>query len=410
MYRPQLTALLLAATIPAAAQHTLRGRVLEGESPVGYATTVLLRDGRQAAGTTTDDAGGFVLTADTGRYTLVLRHVAYRPFEQEVCVAAADTDLGDLPLAPLGISEVTVTAETVTRQADRFVVSIGNTPALAGQDGTELLARAPGVWLGDNGISINGAGGTKVYVDGRELKGSAEETTTYLRSLTAADIARIEVMPLAGTEFAADTRGGAILITLRRRRDGGMDGNLQFSTVQSNRIAGYTPSGRIGIRTGRWTLTASGSGSFTPVAESRFTETREQAGQPLPFAGRSDSKSRTNYGRGHFSAVFDPTPKHTAGFDIEYTERSTHMPTLSRTTLGQTQSDSRYRQHMDGNTLTATANYIWKIDTLGSQFKLIADYTRYTSDGDNSYHTTPAHPEPCATRSTNPPRVPYTTS
>lgn len=392
MYRPLLTALLLAATIPAAAQHTLRGRALEGGSPVGYATAVLLRDGRQAAGTTTDDAGGFVLTADTGRYTLVLRHVAYRPFEQEVCVAAADTDLGDLPLAPLGISEVTVTAETVTRQADRFVVSIGNTPALAGQDGTELLARAPGVWLGEDGISINGAGGTKVYVDGRELKGSAEETTSYLRSLTAADIARIEVVPLAGAEFAADSRGGVILITLRRRRDGGMDGNLQFSTVQSNRIAGYTPTGRIGIRAGRWTLTASGSGSFTPVAQSRFTETRGQAGQPLPFACRSDSKSRTNYGRGHFSAVFDPTPKHTAGFDIEYTERSTHMPTLSRTTLGQTQSDSRYRQHMGGNTLTATANYIWKIDTLGSQFKLIADYTRYTAHGDNSYHTTTCAP------------------
>ena len=126
MYRPLLTALLLAATIPAAAQHTLRGRALEGGSPVGYATAVLLRDGRQAAGTTTDDAGSFVLTADTGRYTLVLRHVAYRPFEQEVCVAAADTDLGDLPLTPLGISEVTVTAETITRQADRFVVNIGD--------------------------------------------------------------------------------------------------------------------------------------------------------------------------------------------------------------------------------------------------------------------------------------------
>lgn len=47
---------------------------------------------------------------------------------------------------------------------------------------------------------------------------------------------------------------------------------------------------------------------------------------------------------------------------------------------------------MDGNTLTATANYIWKIDTLGSQFKLIADYTRYTSHGDNSYHTTTSAP------------------
>ena len=391
MYRPLLTALLLAASIPATAQHILRGRALEGESPVGYATAVLLHDGRQAAGTTTDDAGRFALTADTGRYTLVLRHVAYRSLEQEIRITR-DTDLGELALTPLDIREVTVTAETITRQADRFVVNINDTAALAGQDGTELLARAPGVWLGEDGISINGAGGTKVYVDGRELKGSAEETTSYLRSLTAADIARIEVVPLAGAEFTADSRGGVILITLRRRRDGGMDGNLQFSTVQSNRITGYTPTGRIGIRTGRWTLTASGSGSFTPVAQSRFTETRGQAGQPLPFAGRSDSKSRTNYGRGHFSAVFDPTPKHTAGFDIEYTERSTHMPTLSRTTLGQTQSDSRYRQHMDGNTLTATANYIWKIDTLGSQFKLIADYTRYTSDGDNSYHTTTCAP------------------
>ncbi len=47
---------------------------------------------------------------------------------------------------------------------------------------------------------------------------------------------------------------------------------------------------------------------------------------------------------------------------------------------------------MGGNTLTATANYIWKIDTLGSQFKLIADYTRYTSHGDNSYHTTTCAP------------------
>ena len=284
MYRPLLTALLLAASIPATAQHILRGRALEGESPVGYATAVLLHDGRQAAGTTTDDAGRFALTADTGRYTLVLRHVAYRSLEQEIRITR-DTDLGELALTPLDIREVTVTAETITRQADRFVVNINDTAALAGQDGTELLARAPGVWLGEDGISINGAGGTKVYVDGRELKGSAEETTSYLRSLTAADIARIEVVPLAGAEFTADSRGGVILITLRRRRDGGMDGNLQFSTVQSNRITGYTPTGRIGIRTGRWTLTASGSGSFTPVAQSRFTETRGQAGQPLPFAG-----------------------------------------------------------------------------------------------------------------------------
>lgn len=248
MLRSLLYALLLAATVPATAQHTVRGRVLDAETPVGYATAVLLRDGRQAAGTTTDPAGRFAFPVDTGHYVLVLRHVSYQLFETAVQVGTDDTDLGDLRLAPLGIREVTVTAETVTRQADRFVVTVGDTPALAGQDGTELLARAPGVWLGDDGISINGAAGAKVYVDGRELKGAAEETTSYLRSLTAADIARIEVVPLAGAEFAADTRGGAILITLRRRRDDGMDGNVQFSTTQGSLLAAYAPSGRIAVR------------------------------------------------------------------------------------------------------------------------------------------------------------------
>lgn len=392
MLRSLLYALLLAATLPASAQHTVRGRALDGQNPVGYATAVLLRDGRQAAGTTTDEAGRFALPADTGHYVLVLRHVSYQPFVTAVQVGTDNADPGDLHLVPLGIREVTVTAETVTRQADRFVVTVGDTPALAGQDGTELLARAPGVWLGDDGISINGAAGAKVYVDGRELKGTAEQTTSYLRSLTAADIARIEVVPLAGAEFAADTRGGAILITLRRRRDDGMDGNVQFSTTQGSLLAAYAPSGRIAVRTGRWTLSASGSGTFTPTAESRFTETREQAGVRLPFAGRSDAKSRADYGRGHLSAIFDPTPAHTVGLDVEYSGRSTHMPTLARTTLGQTASDSRYRQHIGGNTLTATANYIRKIDTLGSQFKVIADYTRYTSDGDNRYETTTAAP------------------
>lgn len=385
--------LLFAAALPAAAQRLVRGRVSDGTAPVGCATVVLLRDGRQAAGTTTDQAGRFAVQADTGRYTLTLRHVSYQPLEQPVGAGAVDVELGDLPLRPVGIGEVTVTAETVTREADRFVVHVGDSPAFAGQDGAELLARAPGVWISDNSITINGAGGAKVYVDGRELKGSAEETASFLRSLTAADIARIEVVPLAGAEFAADARGGVILITLRRNRNDGLDGSLQTATTQGGYIANYAPSGRIGIRTGRWTLNASASGAFAPRNDSRFTETRSYNGACVPFSGTSDADGHGNYGRGHIAAIFDPGPRHTVGLDLEYADRSSRIPTLARTVLGETASVSRYRQHGGGKTLTATVNYIWKIDTLGSQFKLIADYTRHTADGENVYRTTIAAPD-----------------
>lgn len=385
--RVLLTLLLAAVITPAAARGPLRGRVADGDNPVGYATVVLLRDGRQAGGATTGSDGRFTLEADTGRYTIVVRHVAYKPLEKELHAGPGAIDLGVLRLEPAGIGAVTVTGSAITRQADRFVVSVGDTPAFAGLDAAELLAKAPGVWLSDKGISINGADGTKVLVDGRELKGPAAEIASYLHSLTSADIARIEVVPQAGAEFAADTRGGVILITLRRRRNNGIDGNLQALTSQGNLLSVYTPSARIAIRTGRWTLDASGSGSLSPRAESRYTETRSYRAAHVPFWSTSDARSRSDFGRGRFSALYDPAPHHTIGFDVEYTGRSNRIPTLADTRFGDTRSESRYRQHLSSATLTTTANYIWKIDTLGSQFKFIADYTRYTSDGDNLFHT-----------------------
>lgn len=58
----------------------------------------------------------------------------------------------------------------------------------AGKDGTELLSQAPGVWLSDETISINGAQGTKVFVDDREIRLTGEELLAYLRSLKSEDI------------------------------------------------------------------------------------------------------------------------------------------------------------------------------------------------------------------------------
>ena len=56
------------------------------------------------------------------------------------------------------------------------------------------------------GVTQSGGTANSVFGD-YGITIAAKTGTTYLRSLTAADIARIEVMPLAGTEFAAATRG-----------------------------------------------------------------------------------------------------------------------------------------------------------------------------------------------------------
>lgn len=385
--RPALLIALLLTAAPAVAQRTLTGRVAADAVPVRFATVVLLRDGRQAAGTTTDSLGGFLLRIDTGRCTLQVHHVGFRPLEREVQAGSGDLDLGTLSMERTGIEAVRIEAHALRRQGDRFVIDVRDIPSLAGRDGADLLMQSPGVRLGDEGISINGASGTQVYVDGRKLRGDTEQIAAYLRSLDAAQIARIEVVPQAGAEFAADARGGVILITLRRQRDDGMQGSVRFAATQGDRLGSYAPSGRIGVHAGRWTLDASAAGSFSPQAGSRFTETREYAAQHAPFAGTSDAAGRSGYGRGTLSLLCDPSPSHAFGISAEYAARSMHLPTEALTVAGHEASMSRYGQHIAGGTFTAAVNYRWKIDTLGSHLLLAADYTRHAADGDNDYAT-----------------------
>lgn len=78
------------------------------------------------------------------------------------------------------LQEVVVRTSPVKRKADRFILSV---PPAQNKDGVELLQQAPGVWLSDERISINGSSGTKVFVDNREIKLTGEMLIGYLRSL-----------------------------------------------------------------------------------------------------------------------------------------------------------------------------------------------------------------------------------
>ena len=57
---------------------------------------------------------------------------------------------------------------------------------------------------------------------------------TYLRSLRADDIQKIEVVPTTGADYDADSSGGIIRITLRKRRENGVEGSLSADS----RLAG----------------------------------------------------------------------------------------------------------------------------------------------------------------------------
>lgn len=203
---------------------------------VEYATVVLLKGSDQVAGMATDDTGRFVLKVPSGEYTLSVQYLGFDPVVRQVRVEE-NNDLGEIVMksSTTRIEGVVVKAQLIRREADRFVVDVANAPAAIGKDGIELLERAPGVWIDDEKISINGKSGSKVYVNDRELRMEPELLLTYLRSLRAEEIQKIEVVPTTGADYDADSSGGIIRITLRKRRENGLDGSLSMRTTQNAR-------------------------------------------------------------------------------------------------------------------------------------------------------------------------------
>ena len=146
----------------------LQGCVKDAQGePVEFATAILLQAGAQVSGAVTDSLGCFALEAAPGHYELHVQYVGYEPILQEVDVPHEGTLELRFATSQVALGEVVVRATQIERKGDRFVLSV---LPQTGKDGSELLREAPGVWLSNNGLSINGASGTKVFVDEREVR------------------------------------------------------------------------------------------------------------------------------------------------------------------------------------------------------------------------------------------------
>ena len=387
--------ILLIVTLAVAAASALAarlcpavGRVVDEQGkPVEYATVVLLKGDQQVVGMATDAEGRFELKAAPGEYTLQIQYLGLDPVKRVVRVEQ-NNNLGDIVMrnSATQIEDVVVSAQLVRREADRFVVDVANAPSAIGKDGIELLEHAPGVWIDGEKISINGKSGSKVYVNDRELRMDNEQLLTYLRSLRAEEIQKIEVVPTTGADYDADSSAGIIRITLKKRRENGLNGSVALNTSQSSYTGTYSPSANINLHSGRLDVYASAWG-YLGKNEMISTENTSYNSADKSLKARSEATNNDrNYGI-NAGSVFEIDAKNSVGAEFEYWRNGSWGPTDTSTDLGDerltTNTRSRFDNHNYGNNYTVTFNYIHKLDTLGSTLKLLADYTRRDADSGN---------------------------
>ena len=360
---------------------------------VAYATVIAMRDGRQAAGTTTDDNGAFSLSLPDGDYKFVFEFLGYKSEEREISVAGV-VDLGVIVLESdaINIDGVEVTTQIIRREADRFVVDVANMPASIGKDGVELLQTSPGVFINDDKISINGQTGTKVYVNDREVKYTGDRLLNYLRGLKSENIQKIEVVPVTGADYDADSSAGVIKITLKQKRDDGFMGTAGFRADVNDLRQSYTPSANFDYRTGKWTLSASGYCYYSKGSSYADDST------VYPF---NDNKliSKTSVKGGNLwynakaGAIYEINDRHSIGAEVEYNGGGDDAPTITSSRFYNAEplyideSNGRYTQINNSSSVAARFNYIVRLDSLGSMVKVLADYTHQQSGSDHDYST-----------------------
>ncbi len=362
---------------------SIRGRVISDQGePISYATVVLSLDGDQVAGVASDEDGRFDLEVAQGEYDLMISYVGFCDYNIEV---SADCDLGDITLESdaTQIENVVVTSNFIRREADRFVVDVANAPSSIGQDGEALLRSAPGVWINDDEISIYGNSNPKIFVNDRELKLSSEQIMIYIRSLKSEDVRRIEVIPQSGAEYDASSSSGVIMIYLRRMSERGMIGTISMSGSYSDNLVKYSPSARLNFQSQKLTLNGSAWYNHYDI-DSQSESSTIYSDLDTSLYESSTIESRDDSFGGRLEAIYSINDRHSIGAEISYISKAEANLTQSNSSIAvgsiEALSDSEYDADEVSENISATFNYIYKLDSLGSKIKLLADYNNHWSD------------------------------
>ena len=202
--------------------------------PASYVAVILLtQDSTIAKTEVSGPDGSFNFRIKEGNYKLTTSSLQFQriPTKSVVVVAGETKNLGTITLesSVTQLKEVQVTAvrEMVEVHPDKTVFNIQGTVNSAGNDGIDLLSKAPGITLDNNeNLIVMGKSGVTVYIDGKRSQLRGDDLLAMLRSLRSENIDAIEIITNPSSKYDAEGNAGIINIRLKRDQNLGWNGSV----------------------------------------------------------------------------------------------------------------------------------------------------------------------------------------
>ena len=214
------------------------------------------------AGAIAKDDGSFIVpNLRPGVFTIRVVYIGYAPVIQDITIKP-DTpvlDLGVAKLAPVAIQldAMTIKEEkaTVITEPDKSAYRAKDV-APGAANAAEVLENTPQVQVDQDGkVSLRGNENVVVQINGRPTPMRGTQLASFLKSLPANTIDRIEVIPNPSAKYDPEGMAGIINVALKSNVDLGLSGSLNSAVSSTERWNG---SGNVGYQAGNWTTFVSG--------------------------------------------------------------------------------------------------------------------------------------------------------
>ena len=376
------------------------GRVIDNsKNAIPFCNVLLTKasDSVMVTASTTDTVGNFQLEIkDTGSFKIAVAYVGYKKYYSRAISITKGTNnynVGNILLESNAqiLKGVQVVAEKpfIEHKVDRMVFNIENSIISSGNDALEVLKKLPGVNVDNNdAIQVRGKPGVLIMIDGRTTYMSAEDAATYLKSIDASQIEKIEVITNPSAKY--DASGNAVInIILKKNKNLGFNGQLNASHAQ-----GFYGTSIGGINANYRTKKFNFFGSYNSYIAKRFNVPQKQStfsenGVPANiFIDQMRNVYEGHGNNGRLGIDFTPDNKQTIGMVAEGYLNTGTLALNDNTKMynGGSILDSSLNmqgvRHVQRKSLTCDLNYKYKIDSTGKELSANADYSTFS----NTYH------------------------
>lgn len=218
------------------------GKILDDkQNPIEFTTVSLLneKDSSLVKGVLASQDGEFVFNqVIPGSYIVTVSKLGYKSGSSNLININSTHSIDTLSFIMQKLNnqleevEVVVNKPLIERLSDKTIVNVENSSLAIGNTALELLQRAPGVTIDQNGsLSLKGKNSVLVTIDGKSTYLSGNQLTNMLRTILSNNIQSIELISNPSAKYDAQGNAGVINIKLKRNRQFGTNGNISYGNI-----------------------------------------------------------------------------------------------------------------------------------------------------------------------------------